>query len=294
MKVPLASAKGLHVSAKQDYPLAEILPLPLNVDPSEATVFSPQRARDITSTVISTNVWNQRTIDITIDSTHDDAKLTSDPHVGSYDCQNAVSLNSSMQSNVPSPFGGMHKFTHLNMPGGQWSQNNKWMSHGLNASHYINLRLESRKNWSSDATKNANVKGRINFNRNACLHGKYTTLSSIVWNSMRRSHNSNAPFACTNYNYNALYSLNHLNAMPNHVICRKYSDKKEIEKTNGEKDIKSVENIESTGQNESKVVTLTPREKLKKTIKDYGLTVFVFHVAISLVSLGLFYQLVSR
>lgn len=294
MKVPLASAKGLHVSAQQNYPLAETLPLPLNVDPSEATVFSPQRARDITSTVISTNVWNQRTIDITIDSTYDDAKLTrSDPHVGSYDCQNAVSLNSSMQSNVPSPFGGMHKFTHLNMPGGQWSQNNKWMSHGLNASHYINLRLESRKNWSSDATKNANVKGRINSNRNACLHGKYTTLSSIVWNSMRRSHNLNAPFACTNYNYYALYSLNHLNAMPNH-FCRKYSDKKEIEKTNEEKDIKSVENIESTDQTESKVAALTPREKLKKTIKDYGLTVFVFHVAISLVSLGLFYQLVSR
>lgn len=52
-------------------------------------------------------------IDITVDSSQ--YGPNADPHVDSYDCTGAVSLNSSMQSNVPSPFGGMHKFTHLNV-----------------------------------------------------------------------------------------------------------------------------------------------------------------------------------
>lgn len=54
-----------------------------------------------------------------------------------------------MQSNVPSPFGGMHKFTHLNMPGGAWAQESKFLSHELNSSHYTNLRQEVRSDWSS-------------------------------------------------------------------------------------------------------------------------------------------------
>lgn len=43
-----------------------------------------------------------------------------------------------------------------------------------------------------------------------------------------------------------------------------------------------------------------PKEKesgairLKKAVKEYGTTVIVFHVGISLISLGLFYTLVSR
>lgn len=149
-KLGADNAKELHISSNLTYPQAAPLPLPLNIDPTEATRFSPQRARDITSTVISSNMWNQRHIDITVDTTPRDTKSGFDPHVASYDCQNAVSLNSAMQSNVPSPFSGVNThYMHLNMPGGQWSQQNKWMSHGLNASHYINLRLEARKKWHS-------------------------------------------------------------------------------------------------------------------------------------------------
>lgn len=40
-------------------------------------------------------------------------------------------------------------------------------------------------------------------------------------------------------------------------------------------------------------VQLSRRDKLKRAIKEYGTTVIVFHVAISLVSLGGFYLLVS-
>lgn len=39
---------------------------------------------------------------------------------------------------------------------------------------------------------------------------------------------------------------------------------------------------------------VTPRQKLTNAVKDYGATVIVFHVSISLVSLGLFYLIVYR
>jgi len=151
---PLVSVQtkhGIHLTCKQEYPQAELLPLPMNIDPTESTRFSPQRARDITSTAINTHTWNN--IDITMDSSRL-ASSALDPHVGSYDCTGAVSLSSSMQSNVPSPFGGGNSFTHLHMPGGQWEQGSKWMSHDLQSSHYTNLRREARKNWS---TTNADV-----------------------------------------------------------------------------------------------------------------------------------------
>lgn len=40
--------------------------------------------------------------------------------------------------------------------------------------------------------------------------------------------------------------------------------------------------------------TLSAKEKLKNAVKDYGATVIVFHVSISLMSLGICYVLVSR
>lgn len=41
-------------------------------------------------------------------------------------------------------------------------------------------------------------------------------------------------------------------------------------------------------------IVLSNKEKLKKAVKEYGSTVIVFHIGISLLSLGLFYALVSR
>lgn len=41
-------------------------------------------------------------------------------------------------------------------------------------------------------------------------------------------------------------------------------------------------------------VTLSQRERLKKAVKEYGSTVIVFHISISLMSLGGFYLAVSR
>ena len=45
---------------------------------------------------------------------------------------------------------------------------------------------------------------------------------------------------------------------------------------------------------ESDKVPLSQKDKLKRAVKEYGSTVIVFHVGISLMSLGFFYALVSR
>lgn len=49
----------------------------------------------------------------------------------------------------------------------------------------------------------------------------------------------------------------------------------------------------NTDKGESQPEKESGKSKLKKAIKQYGSTVIVFHISISLVSLGLFYFLVS-
>ncbi|KAH8405182.1 hypothetical protein KR222_007487, partial [Zaprionus bogoriensis] len=139
------------------------LPLPNNVDAAETTRFSPQRSRDISDNIMVMSHSPISMIDITTDNTLSvqtgGATYVQDLHVQSYDCFGAVSLNAVMQSNVPSPFGGMHKFSHLNMPGGQWSQEYKFTSQNMHSSHYRSLRESTRADWVS-YDQNARVNDR--------------------------------------------------------------------------------------------------------------------------------------
>ncbi|CAH0603217.1 unnamed protein product [Chrysodeixis includens] len=136
----------IHVTTGLRFPPAAALKLPTNVidiNASETGRFSPMRERDISGPVISSCYRKQNDfgkIDITVQS---------DPHVNKYDCRGAVSLSSSMQSNVPSPFSGNH--THLNMPGSQWGQGYKYLSDHLHGAHYLTLRNEYRARVSNDA-----------------------------------------------------------------------------------------------------------------------------------------------
>jgi hypothetical protein len=57
---------------------------------------------------------------------------------------------------------------------------------------------------------------------------------------------------------------------------------------------KGNENDPKTQQQEVSDAKESSRTKLKKAVKEYGATVIVFHVAISIISLGFFYTLVSR
>ncbi|EDS30582.1 conserved hypothetical protein [Culex quinquefasciatus] len=241
--------QGLHVTVQRDYPAAAALPLPANIDPTETTRFSPQRARDINSSAMLTHPHHQ--IDVTVDSSPYSAAATVDPHVQSYDCRGAVSLNSAMQSNVPSPFGGMHKFSHLNMPGGGWAQEGKYLAHDLNSSHYINLRKEVRSEWSSYEDKpRAGTSVLLARIGQAGLLGPKTNSSS----------GSNG-------------------------TVRKFSTEAK-QSTEGEQG-------KGTGQGQEQVGTVSRKDRLKKAVKEYGSTVIVFHVGISLASLGACYLLVS-
>lgn len=280
------------MSAKQNYPQAETIPLPNNIDPNESIRFSPQRARDITSNAISANLWSARSIDITVDSSRYDVKPDADPHVGPYDCNGAVSLNSSMQSNVPSPFSGISThYMHLNMPGGQWSQNGKWMSHDLHSSHYTTLRREVRNNIMNDKKSGAREKGMIVFSKNTtCSHGNLSSSQpKSLWTQLMQTNVTHSPtYACLSSINHSRLMFCHLNAKSNHIHRTYSSEKKNLAKKENETDAtKSVEE-------NSEPVALSPRMKLKNAIRDYGSTVLVFHIAISLASLGIFYQLVSR
>lgn len=104
----------------------------VNINESEMSRFSPLRERDLSGPAI----------DIKHDKQVFDITLQHDPHVNKYDSRGAVNLSSSMQSNVPSPFSGNH--THLNMPGSQWGQGYKYLSHHLQNAHYLSLRNEYR------------------------------------------------------------------------------------------------------------------------------------------------------
>lgn len=132
--------KTVHVSCANKFPQAAALKLPTNVvdiNAAEMGRFSPQRERDISGPVINSYYEKQQDhysgIDITVQA---------DPHFNKYDCRGAVSLSSSMQSNVPSPFSGNH--THLNMPGSQWGQGHKYLSDHLHSAHYLTMRNEYR------------------------------------------------------------------------------------------------------------------------------------------------------
>lgn len=269
------STNQLHITAQKSYPVAAALPLPANIDPAETTRFSPQRNRDISAHAILTH-QSHATIEKPLDITVDNSPTVTDPHVESYDCRGAVNLNSSMQSNVPSPFGGMHKFTHLNMPGGQWSQDSKFMSHNLQSSHYTNLRREARAGW-SDYDENATF---IKPGMQAVQSLGVLMPNSIILsrNQFHRLHELTRKFSTSGF------------------VCKKIDSHESS--SSGQNKVSSDPANPGTqpGQVESKqdTIKMTGKEKIKRAIKEYGATVIVFHVGISLLSLGACYVLVSR
>ncbi|CAO1384974.1 unnamed protein product [Diamesa tonsa] len=194
------SSNKMHLAVQREYPRAAPLPIPPNIDSTEVSRFSPMRNREINGSVIDVTLDDSTMVSETkLEPTFQDA------HLEHYDQSSVVNLSVVMQTNVPEPLGGMNKFCHLNMPGGSWPQQTKYLSHELQSAHYTNLRQEVRQDWSS-------------------------------------------------------YDASHQN-------------KEKSTQPPPEKE--------------------TNKSKLKKAVKEYGSTVIVFHVGISLMSLGLCYGLVS-
>lgn len=165
--VPRSQVKILHVTSIHRYPNAPTLPLPNNVSEifaNETGRFTPERARDIASPILiygMNKVTANKNNSFSFSSFSGNEEMFNgqrnfltvheDTHVDSYDCSGAISLNGSMQSNVPKPFCSTGKSTHFNMPGGQWAKDSKYIAEDMQKSHY---RLTSINILSSDRVKN--------------------------------------------------------------------------------------------------------------------------------------------
>ena len=248
------------MAVQREYPTAERLPLPENINASENARFSPLRNRDITASAISVHdkIHPDMGIDVTLDQITPEIKTESlvfnDPHLECYDRSTSVNLSSVMQSTVPEPFGGNSKLSYLNMPGGSWGQQTKYLSHELNSAHYTQLRQDIRSNWS-----------------------KYDDKASKGTSLKRMSCDLN----CSLLNSKRLFDHHFFIINKRFISLSSKSFNDQAAKASGESDSKEPEKE-------------TAQSKLKKAVKEYGSTVIVFHIGISLISLGMFYVLVSR
>ncbi|XP_046819075.1 uncharacterized protein LOC124424289 [Vespa crabro] len=204
--VPRSQMKILHVTSIRRYPDAPTLPLPNNVSEifaNETGRFTPERTRDIASPIliyganrVSANNNNSFSFssfsdkEVTFNGQRNFSIVREDTHIDSYDCSGAISLNGSMQSNVPKPFCSTGKSTHFNMPGGQWAKDSKYIAEDMQKSHY---RLTSINILSSDRVKNGIMNEAILM---STLHNKL--LHPIYIDLMRYSTNASTPLNTTN------------------------------------------------------------------------------------------------
>jgi hypothetical protein len=247
----LQKSQDLHVSATNQYPTVQQLPLPENVEEinaAEKACFSPQRVRDISGPVILSKTvgnflngcarnYNQQSYPL-------------DLHVASYDCRGTVSLSSVMQTMVPEPFSKEGHATYLNMPGGQWGQGHKYISIDMHSTHYQNLiqKLTTKDGGDDPGTLGSKTLSSESY----CVQGTLVTF-------MKPSHSQIVG-----------YGMSCLQRQPV-VMQAKF--------------------LFSTNSDHSK---LSHRDKLKRAVRDYGVTVVIFHIGISLLSLGGFYLAVTR
>lgn len=247
------------IATKMSY-REEKLSLPQNIDPNESNRFSTQRSRELNSSSMLTHHSNfvggnkMDRLDITLDN----SSKASDPHVKFYDSHNAVSLNSVMQSNVPQPFGGLHTYAIAPaMPGGSVMSLDKYQAGYMQGTHYTTLRQEFRKNWHQ--------------------YGDGANASS------KDSGMKSSRLLC-----NVLHTFK---LTPAHMMNVRYYSSEKPSVMDGSKRAAETKSNETSEDTQPPVIT--KRDQLKRAVKEYGSTVIIFHVGISLVSLGGFYLLVS-
>ncbi|EFN67012.1 Transmembrane protein C20orf108 [Camponotus floridanus] len=129
--------QALHVTSVRHYPDPPILDLPNNVCDifaNETGRFTPERVRDVA-------LYTEKNGSAIVSMVNCSGfpKIRDNGHMDSYDCFGAISLNGTMQSNVPKPFSSHGRSMHLNMPGGQWSRSGKYIAEDMQRSHYRKL-----------------------------------------------------------------------------------------------------------------------------------------------------------
>jgi hypothetical protein len=231
--------------------------------------------------------------------------------VESYDCRGSVSLHGVMQSMVPEPFKPSSTApTHVNMPGGGHQMKLKYLNdreldlhqsrhHSTSAAY----QRQARRKFSTYPVLFANVDMQG-------VQGDIETLEEIVGRPAAQGIQGDD---CARY---AIWMKN----------CGQFGDcteqleavksgRKTLQQIFDEQDEQirlaaeklqmssSQESVSPGSVSPSNSSSSSPdqpeqqqsqRERLKKAVRDYGATVIVFHVGISLISLGGFYVLVKR
>lgn len=193
-----------------------------------------------------------------------------------------------MQTNVPKPFETSGKApVHLNMPGGQWAQGEKYLSGELQTCHHSNL---TSKKHSGTACSPLSVSlglvstqvGSQQLRRRGTWYGGGGYGgggggSSVVWLHTHQLAGPNT-VCCSQSNPTPIIIVR------DRCLCGSVCSSRLMHTCT----------VLLKEQGSTPKAELTSRQKLKRAVKDYGATVIVFHVAISLASLGICYLLVSR
>ncbi|KAL7305751.1 hypothetical protein TKK_0002001 [Trichogramma kaykai] len=153
--------RPLHASSVRRYPEAPRLPLPHNISEvlnTELTSFGPERSRDISAPLF---LYNQdpNKFSSSFGSTNKSAFNTGSSvrmqQTDCYDCFGVVSLSSSMQTNVPKPFLAGNRSTYLNMPGGVWAREAKYLAENIRKSHFTVYQMrDANRSGAFDAIRN--------------------------------------------------------------------------------------------------------------------------------------------
>ncbi|CAL4197998.1 unnamed protein product [Meganyctiphanes norvegica] len=284
------SSHNIHQSIPKMYPNTEV-PLPVNVEElqrSEKVRFSRKRSRDVSSA--QNAVYSGFSSGFMGDQGSRNQSFTgsqpADSHIDVYDSGISVSLSSVMQTNVPQPFDaqGITAPGHLSMPGGGWAQDEKYVSGDLHDYHHTNSSAHvGKKGTSENTTSHLLV--------SLPLPGYHTTNSTTITTNFLSAPPSRCYSSipntrglmtwCGSCNHNSCaIVLSSCNPLLPPGSWRQYLHTT-IAATQEEK-----EKAPSAEQ-------LTAGQKLQRAVKEYGSTVIVFHVTISLASLGICYLLVS-
>lgn len=224
----------------------------------------------------------------------------SNVHAEAHDDSCNVSLHSVMQSNVPEPY-DQSSPTHMNMPGGGVMQRQRYESNSrvilqnqtreLHTSSVQNTQGAAEAYWISrehfDPPAAQGVQGDL---ENDCLFQ--------LWLENCHRYNLDCDEMLQGVQ-SGRKTLSQVFREQDEMIRKVVEDAKVNFTSKSSHSSTSMQGSNGQGpqnvpQNSDPDKGLSQKDRLKRAVKEYGSTVIVFHVTISLISLGGFYALVSR
>jgi hypothetical protein len=217
-----------------------------------------------------------------------------DEHAESYDDSCNVSLHSVMQSNVPEPYQGSSP-THMNMPGGGVMRSQRFESN-----RRIDLRGEKKfHTYSPMYSQGSAATIPADFQPPSAQGVQGDDKDCTLFNLWLEN--------CHRYNLDCDEMLQGVQSgrktlsqvfKEQDEMIRKVVEESKVNFSSSSSSSNTSTQGPTDGPNPSQSNDpnnqLSQKDRLKKAVKEYGSTVIVFHIVISLMSLGGFYALVSR